>query len=143
MGDGRELSRRSLRPDQVTEVHLDRLPDAPPEMLKLPGVRMWMDAMRLARDRDIQGLHRIISGINATASATSTTPGPSGPPGVTGPTGPASTVPGPPGPTGATGAPGPTGPAGADGAGTGFDVDDILTDGVYVLVGMGNVLVGP
>lgn len=63
MGDARELSRRSLRAGQVTEVLLDRLPLAPPEMLKLPGVSRFMEDMRLARERDIQAFHRFMADI--------------------------------------------------------------------------------
>lgn len=61
MGNARELSRRSLRAGQVTEVLLDRLPVAPPEMLKLPGMSKFIEDMRLARERDIQAFHRFMN----------------------------------------------------------------------------------
>lgn len=63
MGNARELSRRSLRAGQVTEVLLDRLPVPPPEMLKLPGMAKWMEDMRLLRERDIQAFHRFMTDI--------------------------------------------------------------------------------
>jgi hypothetical protein len=66
MGDPIELSRRSIRQELITEVLFDRLPEPPEEMLRLPGVRRWFSAMRLARERDIQALHRLIHKIEGT-----------------------------------------------------------------------------
>lgn len=60
MGNERTLSRLSLRTDQVLEVHFDRYPEPPPEMLKLPGVRSWWEQMKVMRERDIQSLHRFV-----------------------------------------------------------------------------------
>lgn len=108
MGDARELSRRSLRAGQVTEVLLDRLPNAPPEMMKLPGVARFMEDMRLARERDIQAFHRFMADVaDQTNQPTTATTG-SGEKGDTGPVGPR-------GPAGSDGAAGQAGPAGADG----------------------------
>lgn len=64
MGNELELSRRAVRQDLVTEVLFDRLPDPPVEMLKLPGVSKWITDMRLARERDIQALHRLVVKLN-------------------------------------------------------------------------------
>lgn len=132
MGDARELSRRALRAGQVTEVLLDRLPLAPPEMMKLPGVAKFMEDMKLARERDIQAFHRFMADISNRANqpATQGEKGDTGLPGEDG-------DPGPIGPTGLTGA---TGPAGADGAdGTAFgNIDGGDADAVF-----GGVLLSP
>lgn len=116
MGDARTLSRLSLRQDQIIELNLDRLPEPPPSMMKLPGVASWFNQMKLARERDTQALYRMVNNLSGAVATTTTTvsntPGPAGPTGATGS-------------AGATGATGPQGPAGADGSGgTG---DSVLT----------------
>jgi hypothetical protein len=118
MGDALELSRRSLRAGQVKEVLLDRLPDAPPEMLKLPGVAKFIDNMKLARERDIQAFHRFMNDITASTASSGTGTGPRGPQGEPGRNGSSGAT----GPAGATGATGPAGPAGSGGSG-----DSVLT----------------
>jgi len=69
MGDPIELSRRAIRNDLVVEVLLDRWPEPPPEMLRLPGVAQYANAIRLARERDNQGLRRIISQLRSRIEA--------------------------------------------------------------------------
>ena len=95
MGDERQLRRIALRQDQILELHFDRLPEPPPESIKLPGMRLWVEQLRLMRERDTQALHRLLNNLNASSSqAPSTTvaepgpPGIQGPPGIAGPTGP-------------------------------------------------------
>lgn len=133
MGDERELSRRSLRAGQVTEVLLDRLPTAPPEMMKLPGVAKFMEDMRLARERDVQAFHRFMADISGMVNQPETA-GEAGPPG-------------PPGPTGATGPAGPagaTGPAGSSGPGdptVNFQALNFITDSAAVPASLTNGLV--
>jgi len=58
-----ELSRRSLRRDQVLEIHFSPLPEPPQQMLKLPGVREWIDQMKLMRQRDVQALERMVTNL--------------------------------------------------------------------------------
>jgi hypothetical protein len=58
-----ELSRRSLRRDQVLEIHFSPLPEPPQQMLKLPGVREWIDQMKLMRQRDVQALERMVANL--------------------------------------------------------------------------------
>lgn len=62
------LSRRSLRRDQVLELHLAPLPVPPEAMLKLPGVREWWEQMMLARERDQQALHRWANNLGVAAN---------------------------------------------------------------------------
>lgn len=148
MGDARQLSRKSLRRDQVLEIHFADWPEPTQELIKLPGLKVWWQEMKLARERDIQSMHRLVNnlGIASTAasgSASSTetanaggsgaTAGPTGPTGPTGPIGLTGVpglngigVTGPTGPTGAAGATGPTGPTGASGSGSGTG-DEILS----------------
>lgn len=64
MGDATALSRKSLRPDQILELHLTPFPDPPPEMMKLPGVAAWWQQMRLTRERDMQALHRLVNNLS-------------------------------------------------------------------------------
>lgn len=59
------LSRISLKPDRVLEIQFDRLPDPPPEMLKLPGVAYWWHQMKLTRERDINALTRLVNNISS------------------------------------------------------------------------------
>ena len=47
MGNATELSRKSLRRDQLLELHFSVWPEPPPEMLKLPGVAKWWNEMKL------------------------------------------------------------------------------------------------
>ena len=64
MGDSRQLSRLSLRTDQVLEFHWGPLPELPAEAAKLPGLRAWYDQLRLMRERDIQSFHRLVANIS-------------------------------------------------------------------------------
>lgn len=57
------LSQRSLRRDQTLEFHLSPLPDPPDEMLRLPGVRAWVDSLKLMRQRDIQAMQRLVANL--------------------------------------------------------------------------------
>jgi hypothetical protein len=120
MATDRQLSRIARRPDQILEVQWGPIPEPPPEMEKLPGIRSWFQQLKLSRERDISSIERMLNNLNqqvaaATASATKGEKGDQGDPGRDG-TG---------GSQGATGSPGPAGAPGADGAsGTG---DDVLT----------------
>lgn len=64
MGDARQLSRLSLRTDQVLEFHWSPLPELPAEASKLPGMRAWYEQLRLMRERDIQSFHRLVANIS-------------------------------------------------------------------------------
>lgn len=130
MGDERELSRRSLRAGQVTEVLLDRLPTAPPEMMKLPGVAKFMEDMRLARERDVQAFHRFMADISGMVNQPETAgeAGPPGPPGATGP-------------AGQTGATGPAGSAGPGDPTVNFQALNFITDSAAVPASLTNGLV--
>lgn len=61
MGDARQLSRLSLRTDQILELHFTPLPEPPPEMMKLPGVRSWFEQLKIMRERDVQALNRLVA----------------------------------------------------------------------------------
>ena len=58
-----DLSRRSLRKDQLLEIHFSPLPEPPPEMMKLPGVRVWFQQLKLMRERDTQALQRFVANL--------------------------------------------------------------------------------
>lgn len=60
----RKLSRLKLRSDQLVEIHLDKMPEPPPEMIRLPGVAAWFSGMRLKEERDQQSLHRMLTQLN-------------------------------------------------------------------------------
>jgi len=64
MGDALQLSRTSLRRDQVLEIHFAPWPDPPANMMKLPGVQEWWNQMKLCRERDIQTMQRMVNNIN-------------------------------------------------------------------------------
>lgn len=68
MANAKDLSRISLRPDQILELHFDRLPELPPEAARLPGIQNWSNGMKLARERDIQAFHRLVSNISSISS---------------------------------------------------------------------------
>lgn len=70
MGDERTLSRLSLRRDQVLEIHFDKLPDPPPEMLKLPGVSAWWQSMKLHDERRVQAFHRMVNNLQVSTNNT-------------------------------------------------------------------------
>lgn len=61
----KDLSRISLRTDQILELHFDKLPEPPPEMMKLPGVANWFRDMKLMRERDVQAFHRLVNNISS------------------------------------------------------------------------------
>ena len=63
MGDARQLSRKSLRGDQLLEFHLEPMPEPPPAMLKLPGVREWYASLRLMRERDNAMFYRLVNNL--------------------------------------------------------------------------------
>lgn len=63
MSKATDLSRRSLRRDQLLEIHLSPMPDPPPEMMRLPGVRQWIEQLHLMRQRDIQALQRLVANL--------------------------------------------------------------------------------
>jgi len=63
MTKAQALSQRSLRKDQVLEVHFTPFPEPPPEMMKLPGVRAWVSQLRLMRERDTQTLQRLVQNL--------------------------------------------------------------------------------
>lgn len=65
MSKQQDLRRISLRTDQVLEVHFDKLPDPPPEMMKLPGMAVWWTQMKLARERDMQAFQRMVNNFNS------------------------------------------------------------------------------
>ena len=63
-----QVSRIALRKDQVLEIQWTPWPEPPPEMIKLPGVREWWQAMRTARDRDIASLQRLVNNLGIATS---------------------------------------------------------------------------
>lgn len=68
MASDRQLSRISLRPDQILEVQLGPWPAPPQEMLKLPGVNAWWQEFRLARERDINSIERMLNNLNRSST---------------------------------------------------------------------------
>lgn len=58
-----DLSRISLRGDQILELHFDKLPPPSEAMLKLPGMRDWWQSMLLHDERRIQAFHRMVNNI--------------------------------------------------------------------------------
>ncbi len=68
MGNATELSRKSLRRDQLLELHFSVWPEPPPEMLKLPGVAKWWNEMKLARERDVQAFHRFVNNLQISSN---------------------------------------------------------------------------
>lgn len=69
-----DLSRISLRQDQILELHWSPLPEPPPNMMKLPGVAEWWAQMKLARERDVQSFHRLVVNLQIRANSPATTP---------------------------------------------------------------------
>ena len=65
MGDARQLSRIALRQDSVLTFRLEPLPEPPEEMLKLPGVKMWYERLKLMRERDIRAITDVVMLIGA------------------------------------------------------------------------------
>lgn len=63
MGDARALSRQSLRSDQILEFNFDKMPEPPPQMMKLPGVAEWFNSLRLMRERDSQAFYRLVNNL--------------------------------------------------------------------------------
>lgn len=63
MGDKKELSRKSLRKDQVIEIHFAPWPEPPPETLRLPGMMKWWADMKLARERDTETFQSLVNNL--------------------------------------------------------------------------------
>lgn len=71
-----DLSRLSLRRDQILELHFDKMPTPSEAMLKLPGVRDWWQAMQLHDERRIQAFHRLVNNLQISTNNTSMAPSP-------------------------------------------------------------------
>lgn len=69
MSKAQDLSRMSLRRDQVLEFKMDRLPQPQPQMLKLPGLAQWWAQMELSRERDTQAIYRLVNNLSESAMA--------------------------------------------------------------------------
>lgn len=69
-----DLSRKSLRRDQVLEIHFAPLPEPPPNMMKLPGVADWWAQMKLTRERDVQVFHRMVNNLQISSNGAATAP---------------------------------------------------------------------
>lgn len=63
-----QLRRLSLRKDQILEVQFGPWPDPPEQMLRLPGVQTWWNEMKLARERDINTMHKLINNLGIATS---------------------------------------------------------------------------
>jgi len=63
MASDRQLSRISLRPDQILEVQFGPWMEPSPEMLRLPGVNAWWQQLRLSRERDISTFNKLINNL--------------------------------------------------------------------------------
>jgi hypothetical protein len=88
-----KLSRLKLRSDQLVEIHLDKIPEPPDQMRRLPGVEAWFQWLRLKEERDQQAFHRMLTQLNGNiAAAAEARPAPTPPPVVN-----CTTQPGPPG----------------------------------------------
>lgn|SRR5574342_770517 len=59
-----KLSRLKLRSDQLVEIHLDKIPEPPEQMRRLPGVEAWFQQLRLKEERDHQSFHRMLTQLN-------------------------------------------------------------------------------
>lgn len=66
MPTSRQLSRISLRTDQVLEVQFSPWPVPLPQLLKLPGFSQWWDELKLARERDIQTFNAMKNNLGRT-----------------------------------------------------------------------------
>lgn len=67
MASDRQLSRIALRRDQILEVQFGPWPDPPPEMSRLPGVNNWWQQLKLARERDVNSIDRMLNNLNQSA----------------------------------------------------------------------------
>lgn len=63
MPESVSVSRKSLRRDQVLEIHFAPWPDPPPGVLNIPGAREWWSQMKLIRERDTQSFHRLVNNL--------------------------------------------------------------------------------
>lgn len=44
------------------------MPEPPPEMMKLPGVRQWFEQLKLMRDRDTQCFQRMVNNLQISSN---------------------------------------------------------------------------
>lgn len=63
MSKALDLQRKSLRRDQVLEIHFAPIPEPPAELLRMPGMRAWFDQLRLMRERDTQAFQRFVANL--------------------------------------------------------------------------------
>lgn len=63
MSKATDLSRRSLRRDQILEIHFSPLPEPPPETMKLPGFRAWFEQLKVMRERDTQAIQHFVNNL--------------------------------------------------------------------------------
>lgn len=61
----RQLSRIALRQDQILEIQFGPWQDPGPEVLRIPGMNVWWNQMKLARERDIASFARLINNFSS------------------------------------------------------------------------------
>lgn len=69
-----DLSRLSLRKDQILELHFDKMPSPSEAFLKLPGARDWWQAMQLHDERRIQAFHRLVNNLQISSNNANPSP---------------------------------------------------------------------
>ena len=57
----RNLSRVSLRKEQVREIQWSPEAEPSPELLRMPGFKQWHAQMQLVRNRDIESINRAVA----------------------------------------------------------------------------------
>jgi hypothetical protein len=60
----------SLRRDQVLQIAFDKLPEPPPELLKMPGMASWWNALKLHDERRIQTFYRMVNNLQISENNT-------------------------------------------------------------------------
>lgn len=63
-----DLSRIAKRRDQILEVQFAPMPEAPPQLLRLPGFQEFYLNLKLLRERDIQTFQNLINNLGIATS---------------------------------------------------------------------------
>lgn len=63
MPSATDLRRIALRRDKILEVQWAELPEAPPQLMKLPGFQEWYQQLKLLRERDVRTFGNLINNL--------------------------------------------------------------------------------
>lgn len=68
MGDALQLSRRSLRRDQILEIQWPSMPEPPPALMRIPGFAEYHAGLKLHNERTQAVFDKLINNLGVATS---------------------------------------------------------------------------